>query len=80
MSAHDALRAVAELAASQHGALTRRQAAALHFDSRRVATALRSGLLHEPAPRVLVVTGTPDTWRRRVMVATRWWRRGGVAP
>ena len=43
--ADTARRAVAELAASQHRAFTRKQAAELGFDRRRVATALRSGWL-----------------------------------
>jgi len=51
----DALRAVAELAASQHRAFTRHQAAALKFDHRRVATAIRRGWLTEPVPGVLVL-------------------------
>jgi hypothetical protein len=64
----DAVRAVAELAAAQHRAFTRRQAAALKFDSRRVTTALRAGWLDEPVPGVLVMTGSPATWEQRVMV------------
>src|SRR5262245_42440314 len=65
----DAVRAVAELAASQHRAFTRSQAAVLHFDHRRVATAKRHGWLEEPVAGVLVMTGSPPSWQQRLMVA-----------
>jgi Transcriptional regulator, AbiEi antitoxin len=65
----DGIRAVAELAASQHRALTRTQAAALNFDRRRVATAKRAGWLEEPTPGVLVLAGAFPTWHQRLMVA-----------
>ncbi len=64
----DAVRAVAELAAAQHRAFTRRQAAALRFDHRRIATALRAGWLTEPTPGVLVMSGSPATWEQRLAV------------
>jgi hypothetical protein len=57
----DAVRAVAELAASQHRAFTRRQAADLKFDKDRVATAKRQGWLTEPYPGVLVLAGAGVT-------------------
>jgi hypothetical protein len=63
-----ARRAVAELAASQHRAFTRKQAAELNFDRRRVATALLSGWLREPVPGVLVIADSPPTWHQRLMV------------
>jgi hypothetical protein len=63
-----ARRAVAELAASQHRAFTRRQAAELDFDSRRIATGLSSGWLREPVPGVLVLTDGAVTWQQRLMV------------
>jgi hypothetical protein len=66
----DAVRAVAELAASQHRALTRRQAAELNFDRARVATAKRLGWLEEPYPGVLVIVGSDDCWHQRLMAAT----------
>ena len=65
----DAVRAVAELAASQHRAFTRRQAAELNFDKGRVATAKRRGWLDEPYPGVLVINGSEDGWRQRLMAA-----------
>ena len=66
----DAVRAVAELAASQHGALTRRQAAALNFDRGRIANALARGWITEPYSDVFVVTGTPSGWHQRLKAAT----------
>ena len=66
----DAVRAVAELAASQHRAFTRRQAAELNFDRTRVATAIRLGWLDEPYPGVLVLTSSGDCWAGRLMAAT----------
>jgi hypothetical protein len=65
----NARRAVAELAAAQHRAFTRHQAAALEFDRRRVATAKRAGWLEEPVSGVLVLTGAAPTWHQRLMVA-----------
>ena len=75
----DAVRAVAELAASQHGAFTRRQAAANGFSRARVATALRNGWLVERPPGVLAVTGHPDTWEQRLTLATLAGGGHGVA-
>jgi hypothetical protein len=66
----DAVRAVAELAASQHRAFTRSQAAELNFDRARVATALQLGWLEEPYPGVLVIVGSRPDWRQRVKAAT----------
>jgi hypothetical protein len=75
----DAVRAVAELAASQHGAFTRRQAADKKFSRARVATALRNGWLVERVPGVLAVAGHPDTWEQRVILATLAGGGHGVA-
>jgi hypothetical protein len=66
----DAVRAVAELAASQHGAFTRRQAAAIGLSRARIATAVRNGWLTEPIPQVLVTAGQPTTWEQAVRIAT----------
>jgi hypothetical protein len=75
----DAVRAVAELAASQHGAFTRRQAAAKKLSRARIATALRNGWLVERPPGVLSVTGHPDTWEQRLILATLAGGGHGVA-
>jgi len=66
----DAVRAVAELAASQHRAFTRSQAADLNFDRTRIATAKRQGWLTEPYPGVIVMAGGDVSWHQRVMAAT----------
>jgi hypothetical protein len=66
----DAVRAVAELAASQHRAFTRRQAADLQFDKGRVATPKRQGWLTEPNPGVLVLAGPGEDWQQQLMAAT----------
>jgi hypothetical protein len=63
-----ARRAVAELAASQHRAFTRKQAAELDFPAKRIATAKRNGWLTEPTSGVLVVSDGPTTWHQRLMV------------
>ena len=63
-----ARRAVAELAASQHRAFTRKQAAELGFDYRRVRTALNTGWLDEPIPGVLTDRDGPPTWEQRLQV------------
>src|SRR4051812_44912544 len=75
----DAVRAVAELAASQHRAFTRRQAAELDFDRRRVSAAKRSGWLDEPYPGVLVLPGSPPSWHQRLTIATLAAHPHGVA-
>ena len=66
----DAVGAVAELAASQHRAFTRRQAAELKFNHRRIAAAKRHGWLVEPYPGVLVIVGSAAGWHQRLMAAT----------
>ena len=66
----DAVRAVAELAASQHRAFTRIQAAELNFDRTRIATAKRQGWLIEPHPGVIVMAGGESSWHLRLIAAT----------
>ena len=63
-----ARRAVAELAASQHRAFTRKQAAELDFDYRRIATAIREGWLIEPIPGVLALLDGPPAWEQQLHV------------
>ena len=74
-----ARKALIEQAAKQHNAITRRQAGQLHFDYRRVATAVRAGWLAEPVPGVLVLTDGPQTWHQRLMVVILAAGRHGVA-
>lgn len=71
--------AVGEFAASRHGAFTRKQAAAKDISAKVIARWLRDGHLHEPFPGVLVITGSPDTWKQRLMVATLASNEAGVA-
>ncbi len=66
----NAITAVAELAAAQHRAFSRRQAADLNFGRRRIATAIRAGWLTEPIPGVLLIAGSPTTWQQRLMLIT----------
>ncbi|TVR26128.1 MAG: hypothetical protein EA389_06620 [Ilumatobacter sp.] len=75
----DAWCAVAELAASQHGAITRRQAAAVGFDARRITTAVRRDRLREVVAGVLVLRGHPETWHQRLSVLTLVGSRRAVA-
>jgi very-short-patch-repair endonuclease len=62
--------AAGELAASRHGAFHRRQAAESGLTPSVIARLIREGVLAEPVPGVLVVTGSPDTWHRRLAIAT----------
>jgi len=66
----DAARAVAELAASQHRAFTRRQATELNFSRYQIRAAKRQGWLQEPFPGVLCVAGSAPTWPERMYLAT----------
>jgi hypothetical protein len=77
MHAASAERAVAALAASQHSAFGRRQAASLGFTPRMIATRLKSGVLAEPISGVLVFTSAPRSWKQQLMVAVI--ATGGVA-
>lgn len=69
---------IAKLAAQQDAAFTRRQAADLGVSRRALDRRLRDGDWREPAPGVLVVTGSPPTWRQDLRVAT-FARKGTVA-
>jgi hypothetical protein len=62
--------AVGEFAASRHGAFHRRQAAESGLTPSVIARLIREGMLEEPIPGVLVVVGSPDTWHRRLSIAT----------
>lgn len=61
--------AVGELAASRHGAISRRLAAE-YLSRTAIARLCHRGVFLEPAPGVLVVTGSPATYQQQVMVAT----------
>ena len=70
MSACAPMGAAGELAASRHGAFHRRQAATVGLSPTVIARLLRDRVLIEPVPGVLVVAGSPDTWHRRLSIAT----------
>lgn len=61
--------AVSELAARQHGVVTRAQAAELGVLEPHVATMLDRGLVVAEGTRILRVCGAPVTWRQTVMAA-----------
>lgn len=65
---HGAVSAVARIAAGRHGEFTRSEAASSGLSSHNIATAVGRGWLSEPTPGVLVIAGSPDTWRRRLAV------------
>jgi hypothetical protein len=69
MRRNDAMGAVAELAASQHGALTRRQAAAIGLSPRQIRSLADLALIDEPVPGVLRVRAAPATWHQQLMIA-----------
>jgi hypothetical protein len=63
------LGAVSEFAASQHGVVTRSQAAALGIHRNLVARLASQGFWFEPTPGVLVVNAVPTSWLQRVAIA-----------
>jgi hypothetical protein len=63
-------RVVAELAAAQHGVVTRAQAAEQGLRPDHIRTLLHRGVVDEVLPGVLRDRGAPTTWEQRVMVAT----------
>ena len=70
MRRNDALGAVAELAASQHGAFSRRQAAANGLTRRQVQSLVADSIVDEPVSGVLRMRGAPTSWRQLMMIAT----------
>jgi hypothetical protein len=70
MRCSDAMGAVGELAASQHGAFSRRQAAAIGLTRRQIQILIRDRFLDEPVRGVLRVRGAPSTWKQQMMIAT----------
>jgi hypothetical protein len=70
MNLHDAWAAFTAVAADQHGAGHRRQAAAVGLDAKRIGAGKRAGRVTEPVPGVLVLPGMAPTFRQRLVVAT----------
>lgn len=64
----DAVRTVVGIAAGNHSVVTRTSAVSSGLSARNIDTAKRRGWLHEPTPGVLVIAGSPDTWRRRAAI------------
>jgi hypothetical protein len=67
---HDAWSAVFEFAASQHGVVTTRQAAAFGIGRSSLHRLVHAGLLERRAPGAYVVTAVPPTWRTALAVAS----------
>jgi hypothetical protein len=68
MRADDAFGAVAALAASQHGAFSRRQAAGVDVDADQIFRWKVTRRIREPLPGVLTIVGAPATWRQKLKV------------
>jgi hypothetical protein len=62
--------AVAQLAAAQHGVLSRAQAAELGIERWHVRGLIDAGLIDEALPGVLRMTGSPPTWEQSISLAT----------
>jgi len=60
---------VAAIAASQHGAVSRSQLAAVGASRQAIAWAVHVGELLSVAPEVFVVAGAPRTWRQQLIIA-----------
>lgn len=70
MQRDDAYRAVLELAASQYGAFSRRQAAEREINARQLRREVEKGRLLRPLPDAFLVTGSAQSWRQSLMVQT----------
>lgn len=70
MNGNDALRAVAEIAASQHGAFNRSQATENSVNAQQLRRAVASGRLRRPLSDVFVFVSAPKTQRQRLMIAS----------
>jgi hypothetical protein len=62
--------AVAQLAAAQHGVLSRAQAADIGLTERQLRTLVAHGWLDRPHPGVLRVTAAPSSWLQHLHAAT----------
>lgn len=71
--------AIARVAAGQHGALTRVQAASAGLSRDAIAHRLRTGRWVQPARGVFVIAGAPASWRQTLIVACFAWGSGAVA-
>jgi hypothetical protein len=78
MRADDAFGAVAALAASQHGAFSRRQAAQLNIGSDQLFRWKTARRIHERLRGALTMAGAPVTWRQELMVLVLAGRGTGI--
>lgn len=67
---------IAKIAAGQFGVFTRRQAEEAGFSRSSIGRKLAAGRWEKIYPAVYALTGTPDSYFRRLMAACLW---GGVA-
>jgi very-short-patch-repair endonuclease len=70
MNGNDAWSAVAEIAASQHGAFNRSQAAEKTINAQQLRRAVGSGRLRRPLSDVFTFASSQDSHRQRLMVAS----------
>lgn len=70
---------VSELAAAQHGVVTRSQAADIGIARYGVSALLRRGFWRETTPGVLIVRSVPSTWQQQICAATLALKGGAVA-
>ena len=70
MQRRDVMGAVADIAAGQHGAFTRRQAADHGLSRRQIQLIAAEPAIAEPVRGVLVFRGAPRTWHQEISVAT----------
>lgn len=59
------------LATRQHGVVTTAEAQETGVTRAMRRTAVKNGVLLQPAPNVFVVAGSPATWRQRLLVAVK---------
>lgn len=70
MRLHEALGLIAELAAVQHGAFARAQAADRGISRGQIQRLAERGIVNQPVRGVFVFTAAPPTWRQQQMIAT----------
>src|SRR5690349_7387092 len=79
MRSSDADGAVADLAAYQHGVITRSQAASLGMSASVLRRRVGAGLWRSPFPNVFVTASAQPSWHQEAMIATLA-REGAVLP
>ncbi len=66
------------IARSQHGVFSDKQALATGTTRRQITYRVQVGLLLRPAPGVLAIPGTPDTWHKAAWTAICWAGEGAA--